>query len=190
MRAARRALTPLLVALLAANAGAPRDYALDSVASEVKAKVSFMGLGSKSMTFPKMKGQVRIVPDAPKQASIDVTFDAAALEASDASTRDRLRGDKFFWVAKHPTVRFTGTSLAMTSPTRGTVAGKLTARGVTKRQTLEVVFEEDPDKAAANAPIRFTATTRIDRRDYGMTSYQLVVGNNVDVTMKARMVPR
>lgn len=186
----RLMLAPVLLALLAANASAPRIYSLDAEASEVNAKVAFLGLSSKSMKFPKMSGEVRIVPDAVERASIDVTFDATALEAPDETTLKRLKGEKFFWVEKYPTVRFVGSELKLKTATRGTVSGDLTARGVTKPQTLDVTFDTDPLKAAPGESIGFTATTRIDRRHYGMKSYQLVVGNKVNITMKARMIPR
>lgn len=177
-------------AALAANSSAPLNYRLDSNASEVSAKVPFFGLASKTAKFPKMQGAVTIVPDAPERAVIDVTFDAAALEAPDEVTLKRLKGEKFFWVEKYPTVRFVGRSLDLQSPTRGKVSGNLTARGVTKPQILDVRFDTDPVKAPPGTPISFTATTTIDRRAYGMKSYQLIVGNKVDISMRARMVPR
>ncbi|TRD12062.1 YceI family protein [Erythrobacter insulae] len=180
---------PLFALLLSANTSAPREFALDSAASQVTAKVAFFGLSSKTMTFPKMKGDVTIVPGAPERAAIDVTFDATALQAPDETTLERLRGDKFFWVEKYPTVRFVGKSLKLSSATRGTVSGNLTARGVTKPQTLDVKFDSDPSKSGAGKPVSFTATTTIDRRQYGMKSYQLIVGNNVKIELRARMTP-
>nr|WP_298929515.1 YceI family protein [uncultured Erythrobacter sp.] len=189
MRPKHLIFAPLLALTFAANTSAPRDYTLDQSASELTAKVAFFGLSSKTMTFPKMKGDVTIVPGAPERASIDVTFDATALEAPDETTLKRLRGDKFFWVEKYPTVRFVGKSLELSSPTRGKVFGNLTARGVTKPQTLDVKFDSDPNKASATQAVSFTATTTIDRRKYGMKSYQLIVGNNVKIKFRARMVP-
>lgn len=174
---------------VATGPSAPRDYRLDSSASEVRATVPFFGLSSKSMKFPKMSGQVRIVPDALERASIDVTFDATALEAPDEVTLKRLKSEKFFWVEKYPTVRFVGKELKLKSATRGTVKGDLTARGVTRPQVLDVTFDTDPLKADPGKAIGFTATTTIDRRQYGMKSYQLIVGNKVKIMMKARMVP-
>lgn len=186
----RVALLPVLALLALANtASVPQRYTLDAAASNVSAKVPFFGLASKTARFPKMQGAVTIVPGAPERAMIDVTFDATAIEAPDDVTLARLRGDKFFWVEKYPTVRFVGRSLKLSSPTRGTVAGELTARGITQPQTLDVTFETDP-VAQAGKPVSFTGTTTIDRRKYGMKSYQLLVGNKVDITLKARMVPR
>lgn len=169
--------------------GAALRYTLDATASNVSAKVPFFGLASKTARFPKMHGAVSITPGAPDRAIIDVTFDAATIEAPDRVTLERLRGEKFFWVEKYPDVRFVGRSLKLSSPTTGTVAGVLTARGITRPQVLEVRFDKDPI-ALAGTPVSFTGTTTIDRREYGMKSYQLIVGNKVDITLKARMVPR
>ena len=189
----RLILLPMLAAFALANSGAnigtPQRYTLDASASNVAAKVPFFGLSSKTARFPRMQGAVTIVPGAPERAVIDVTFDATAIEAPDSVTLARLRGDKFFWVDKYPSVRFIGKSLKLTTPTRGTVSGELTARGITQPQTLTVTFDADP-LAQVGKPVSFTGTTTIDRRQYGMKSYQLVVGNKVDITLKARMVPR
>jgi polyisoprenoid-binding protein YceI len=183
-------LLPLLAALTLANtASVPQRYTLDASASNVSAKVPFFGLSSKTAVFPRMQGAVTIVPGAPEKAVIDVTFDATAIQAPDSVTLARLRGDKFFWVEKYPTVRFIGRSLKLSSATRGTVAGDLTARGVTRPATLDVTFTADP-VAQAGKPVSFTGTTTIDRRQFGMKSYQLLVGNKVDITLKARMVPK
>ena len=185
----RLILLPVLAVFALANIGAPQRYVLDASASNVSAKVPFFGLASKTARFPRMQGAVTIVPGAPERAVIDVTFDATAIEAPDSVTLGRLRGDKFFWVEKYPTVRFVGRSLKLTSATRGTVSGEITARGVTKPQTLAVTFDADP-LAQVGKPVSFTGTTTIDRRQYGMKSYQLVVGNKVDIILKARMLPR
>lgn len=189
-RLLRLALLPLLAIMVLANAASvPQRYTLDASASNVSAKVPFFGLASKTARFPRMQGAVTIVPGAPERAVIDVTFDATALEAPDSVTLARLRGEKFFWVEKYPTIRFVGRSLTLASATRGTVAGELTARGVTRPAKLDVTFDADP-VAQAGRPVSFTGTTTIDRRDFGMKSYQLIVGNKVDITLKARMVPR
>ncbi|MGB3808213.1 MAG: YceI family protein [Erythrobacter sp.] len=181
-------LALLLPAALIAAPGA-LDYRLDASNSDVRAKVAFFGLASKTARFPRMDGRVTIVPGSPKDAVVNVTFDAAAIEAPDATTLERLRGEKFFWVERHPRIRFSGRSLSMASPTRGTITGELTARGVTRIETLDVTFASDP-AARSGKPVSFTGNMAIDRRDYGMNSYQLIVGNTVDINLRARMVPQ
>ena len=192
-RIALRRLIALLTALLLpaallAQSAPALNYTLDAAASDVSAKVAFFGLSSKTARFSRMQGAVTIVPGAPERAKIDVTVDAIAIEAPDKTTLERLRGDKFFWVEKYPTIRFVGRSLKLTSPTRGKVTGQLTARGVTRTETLDVTFESDPTKTTGRA-ISFTGEMKIDRRNYGMKSYQLIVGNTVNIRLRARMLP-
>ena len=158
-------------------AGATTRYTIDQAASSVSAKVAFFGLASKTARFPKMAGDVKIVAGKPEAARIDVTFDATALEAPDSVTLERLRGEKFFWVEKYPQVRFVGERLTLTSTKKGTLKGQLTARGVTRPATLAIIFDTPPLEAPAGQAIRFTGETTIDRRDFGMESYQLSVGN-------------
>jgi polyisoprenoid-binding protein YceI len=165
------------------------DYRLDTRRSNVTAKVSFFALASKTARFPEMAGTVRIVPDRPEAARIDVTFDATAIEAPDDTTLKRLRGNKFFWVEKYPQVRFVGENLTLSDARNGIVRGKLTARGVTRPATLKVVFDNPPLTTPRGQAITLTGTTTIDRREFGMKSYQLVVGNDVDITLTARMLP-
>ena len=181
---------PLFAALLAANSSAPVNYRLDESNSLLTAKVPFFGLSSKTARFPKMRGTATIVGNDPSQAEIDVTFDETALTAPDTVTLNRLRGEKFFWVEEHPSIRFRGRSLTMTSATEGSMTGRLTARGVTRNQTLNVTFDRNPLNAGPDSPINFTATAKIDRRNYGMRSFQLIVGNKVDIRLRARLMPR
>ncbi|UAB77890.1 YceI family protein [Erythrobacter sp. SCSIO 43205] len=186
----KRALwLPLFAVLLAANASAPVNYRLDEANSLLSAKVPFFGIASKTATFPKMRGTATIVGNNPSRAAIDVTFDATALTAPDDTTLGRLKGEKFFWVERHPSIRFKGRGLTMTSATKGTITGQLTARGVTRNQSLNVSFDRDPLKAGPGEPIAFTANAEIDRRNFGMKSYQLIVGNTVEITFDARIVP-
>ena len=197
IRQACRGIGLAIVALLAiasptgvgAQSDAPLNYRLDASASDVEARVAFFGLSSKTARFPRMQGNVTIVPGAPERAVIDVTFDASALEAPDETTMERLRGERFFWVERYPAISFVGRSLDLSSSTRGTVTGELTARGVTQIETLDVTFASDPTGTRGQA-VTFTGEMKIDRRDYGMRSYQLIVGNTVNIKLSARMVPR
>lgn len=186
---------PVLAAVAAAwltlAGAAPHSaaYVVDSKASSVSAKVGFLGLGSKTAGFPQMSGRIRLEPGRPDRIALDVTLDARALTAPDKVTLGRLRGEKFFWVDRYPTVRFVGERMALTSDRKGTISGELTARGVTQPVTLAVSFDKAPLAAAPGEAITLTGTTTIDRRKFGMTAYSLVVGKKADITLKARMVP-
>lgn len=178
-----------LILLFATGAIDTLRFKVDAPQSAVSAKVAFFGIASKTAQFPKVSGSAVVVPQQPDALHLDVELDARALTAPDSVTLKRLKGEKFFWVEKYPTVRFVGDGMQFTSPTSGIVKGMLTARGVSKPVTLEVAFDRPPAKLAPGEPVTLTGSTRIDRRQFGMTAYSLIVGRKVDITIKARMVP-
>lgn len=188
---ALRAVAVLLAAvwLVGAAAPAPLSYRLDPAASDVAAKVGFLGVGSRSATFPTLTGSASLSPAALDRIDLNVRIDARQLKASDKLTTDRLRGPDFFDVTQHPTVGFQGRALTMTSATEGRVDGALTVRGITKPVTLAVTFAVPPARAGRRDSIGLVARTTINRRDFGMTAYSLVVGKKVSITIRTRLVP-
>lgn len=175
--------------LLGAAPPATLDYRVDPAASDVAAKVSFLGIGSRTANFPAVSGAVSLSPSAMDQINLAVRIDARQLKASDQLTTDRLKSKNFFDVANHPTVSFAGKALTMTGPTTGQVKGDLTARGETRPVMLAVTFSAPPARANGSDAIGLTGSTTINRRDFGMTAYSLIVGKQVTITIRTRLVP-
>lgn len=170
------------------HAGSDWRYALDPASSDVRAKVGFLGLASKTARFPAVSGTIRLDPRQPEAIALDVTLDARALRAGDPVTLQRLKGPQFFHVEQYPTVRFLGLSMTMTGARSAKVAGELTTRGVTRREVLQVTFDRPPT-AEDRKPVGLVGTMQIDRRAYGMTAWGGIVGNKVTITIRTRMVP-
>ena len=189
-KAARWALAATLL-FGAAIAGATTSYnfTIDAGASSVDAKVAFMGIGNRKALFPAVRGTVALTPDAMDRINLDVMIDATQLRADDSLTTNRLKGDAFFNVARYPTVRFQGTDLSMATQTSGIVRGNLTARGVTRPVTLNVSFSAPPSTTSLKEPIRLTGVTTINRKDFGMTAYSLIVGKKVTISIRTKLVP-
>lgn len=189
-KAARWAIAATLL-FGAAIAGATTSYnfTIDAGASSVDAKVAFMGIGNRKALFPAVRGTVALTPDAMDRINLDVMIDATQLRADDSLTTNRLKGDAFFNVAKYPTVRFQGTDLSMATQTSGIVRGNLTARGVTRPVTLTVSFSAPPSTTSLKEPIRLTGVTTINRKDFGMTAYSLIVGKKVTISIRTKLVP-
>ena len=179
----------LLCASTLGNTASTYRFRLDPVSSSVDAKVAFMGIGNRKAYFSALLGNVTLSPVQMNQINLNVTIDATQLTADDGTTTGRLKGRDFFYVDKFPTVRFEGTQLSMTNSTNGIVRGDLTARGVTRPVALNVVFSAPPADAKGKDAIRLTGVTSINRKDFGMTAYSLVVGKKVTITIKTRLLP-
>lgn len=171
------------------NTASTYRFTLDPGSSSVDAKVAFMGVGNRKAYFPALRGNVVLSPAQMNHIDLDVSIDATQLKSDDNVTTGRLKGKDFFYVDKYPTVRFQGTQLAMTNSTSGVVRGELTARGVARPVALNVTFSSPPATANGREAIRLTGVTTINRRDFGMTAYSVVVGKKVSITIKARLLP-
>ncbi|MFN5779787.1 MAG: YceI family protein [Novosphingobium sp.] len=179
------ALAPLLL-----GAAQPSyRYQIDTTRSMVSAQVGFMGIASKTARFPQMNGRIALSPEQLDTIGLDVEIDARRLTAGDQVTLNRLRGKDFFDVERYPTVRFAGQRMQMTGPTTATVAGEVTARGVTRPAVLAVTFRDPPARVTGRDPVELSARTVIDRREFGMTAYSAIVGKKVTITIQARMTP-
>lgn len=188
MRAFTMRAAGLSIAAFMLLGNSSQIYTLDKKASSIQAKVPFLGVGSRTATFNTITGSVVFAPNKPSAARVNVTIHTQDIEAPDSVTLKRLKSEKFFWVDKYTTARFVGSNLTMTSPFKGKISGKLTARGVTRAETLSVTFDRAPASAAGKS-INLTGTMVINRKNYGMNSFNLVVGKNVTINLKARLVP-
>lgn len=186
----RHAIVPLLL-MLSVPASAQSDerrYAIDDANSQVNAEVRFLGLAHKTARFPDMKGTLRFSIGNYEAIDMVADIDARTLTTGDSETR-RLRGRQFFDVENHPTVRFIGEKMQLTGDRTATVTGRITVRGVTRPVALTVTFSTPPFETTGNEALGIVGTTTIDRREFGMTAFPLVVGNKVKVTIRARLVP-
>lgn len=179
----------LLLVPSAHAASVARHYAVDP-ASSARARVSFFGVTSKEAGFPAVSGSVAIDPGDPGRIAINVTLDAAALTAGDGLTRDRLKGPSFFDVARTREVRFVGGQMRLSDPRHASVDGILTARGVSRPVTLDVTFSQPVGQSGAQSPLHLTGRTTIDRTDFGMTGYRLIVGRKVTVELDILLRPQ
>lgn len=181
---------PLFGALLIPTSAdaAARRYVVDDAFSQVDAKVPFLGIATKTARFPDMKGALSLDIDNYEQVSMTVDVDARSLTTGDSETK-RLRGKQFFDVANHPTVRFVAQKMELTGERSGVVTGLMTAKGVTRPVKLAIGFSKVPWEAGPDEPLSIVGTTTIDRRQFGMGAFPILIGHKVKITIHARMVP-
>lgn len=130
--------------------------------------------------------------DAPM--TLTATLDARAIDSKSADRDSDLRGTDWLDVAKYPTISFKSTS-AQPGP-NGTfkIVGDLTLHGVTKTVTLDGKVEGSIVDGRGRRHVGYSATTAIDRRDFGLTwgkstpGGAMIAGNDVTITLNAEGV--
>jgi polyisoprenoid-binding protein YceI len=173
-----------LLALLTGPASAA-DYVLDKPHTQAQFTVTHLGLSKVNGLIPLISGTATIGANGLPSA-VSASFDVTALETYDDNRNKSLRTD-YFEVDKYPTMTFVERSISGT-PDNFMLTGDLTLHGVTKSVTLA-------GKVEAMVTIRgklnigYSATTSIDRRDFGITFFrmldnQLIAGYPVLITIE------
>src|SRR5262249_31367458 len=143
--------------------------------------------------FDGPNGTVTYDPKNPAATKIDATIDARTINTRNPDRDKDLRSDLFFDVAKYPKITFKSTT-AQASGGKLEVTGTLTMHGVTKSVTLDIEGPTPEIKDIwGSTRIGATATTKLDRREFGLVYNRMlegggaVVGDEVTVTLDIEM---
>jgi polyisoprenoid-binding protein YceI len=164
-------------------------WQLDPPHSSAQFAVKHMGISTVRGTFTKVSGTVHYDPADTSKDATDVTIAAASVDSRVEMRDNDLRSDHFFDVQKYPTITFKSTKVEAAGPDKLKVIGDLTIRGVTKSVTLDVDGPSKPmNDGHGHLHMGVSATTTVNRTDFGMSGYQGMVGNDVTLTIDAELV--
>ncbi len=180
-----------LVWLASASAKADSDtWHLDGPHSAAQFSIRHLGISTVRGTFTKLSGDVTYFPSDVSKSSVNVTIDASSVDTRVEKRDNDLRSDHFFDVAKYPTITFKSKRVAPAGTGKLNVTGDLTIHGVTKEVTLDVTGPTPPIKNPMGPGERMgaSATTKINREDFGMNYMTGMVGNEVEIQIDVELV--
>ncbi len=193
-RFAKRAATVIAAAWLTAPVlSHAADWAIDPAHTTVTFKVRHLGVTWVRGEFQKVSGKVRYDRKNPGAATADIVVDAASVNTRNARRDNHLRTDDFLLVEKHPQLTFKSRSVKNAGPDSFDLVGDLTIRGVAKEVVLKVADISKELKMGGGAKMGASATTRINRKDFGVKYNRLietgglVVGNEVHITIDVEL---
>ncbi len=130
--------------------------------------------------FNKVSGTISFDPAAPEQSSVEATIEVAGIYTGIKKRDDHLMSPDFFDAATYPVMTYTSSRVEGRGENRLTVIGNLTLRGVTRQVVLEAEFR-GPVKSpfGDETTIGFSATTVIDRTDFGVAWNEMIEGGGV-----------
>jgi len=172
-------------------------WQIDPDHSSFQFKVRHLMVSNVKGDFTKSKGVVTIDDKDITNLKVEVTIDAASVNTDNAKREEHLRSGDFFDVAKYPTITFVSKKVIKDGPDRLKVIGDLTIHGITKEITVDV---EGPTPEVKDPWGGFrrgaTATTRINRKDFGLTWNRaletggVVVGDEVNIYVEVELVKK
>jgi polyisoprenoid-binding protein YceI len=169
------------------------QYQIDPVHSSAQFSVRHLMVSNVRGEFAKLTGTVVYDPRNPQASSVEATIDATSINTHEPRRDDDLKSPNFLDVAKYPTLSFKSTKVERAGEGKLRVTGDLTLHGVTKQVVLDVDGPSPEVKMGGNIKAGASATTTIDRRDFGLTWNRvlegggLVVGNVVKITLEIEM---
>jgi len=183
-------LAAVVLSLAVPGLALPAPWELDPVHTGVHFKVRHLMVSSVRGDFEKVSGKITYDESDVTKSTADISIDAASINTRDAKRDGDLRNPDFLDVAKYPTISFKSRKVEKTGNGNLRMTGDLTIKGVTKEVDLLI---EGPTKPAkdpwGNRRVGGSATTRINRKDFGLTwnmpleTGGVLVGDEVDITI-------
>ncbi len=178
---------------VAGPAFAADTYKLDPNHTSVTFQYTHMGFSHPTGKFMNAVGSVTLDEANPSASHVEVSFDISGVNTGVPGLDEHLKSPDFFDAAKFPTATFKSTHVDVVAPadpsakpTQAKVTGDLTIHGMTKSVTLDVTLNQEGSNPMMKTPeAGFTATTTINRSDFGMDKYVPMVSDQIDIAIEA-----
>jgi polyisoprenoid-binding protein YceI len=184
----------LAVALAPALAfAAPVTWNIDPTHSQVGFAVKHLVISTVRGEFGTYSGKIQLDDNDPASSSVEATIDVNSVDTKVPDRDAHLKAPDFFDAANHPNMTFKSTKVERAGKDKLLVRGDLTLRGVTKPVTLDVVTSPEVKGMSGEARRAFAATTKISRKEFGLTWNKLVeagpaVGDEVTIALDLEVV--
>ena len=149
---------------------ATTTWNIDPAHSAAEFKVKHMMISNVKGHFAKVTGVLSLDESDLTNSRVESVIEAASIETRDAQRDAHLKSADFFDVEKFPTLTFKSTAINIVRDGELAVEGDLTIHGVTRKVTFSVDGPTPPAKDPwGNTRVAVAATTKINRKDYGLT---------------------
>jgi polyisoprenoid-binding protein YceI len=172
-------------------------WQIDPPHTNVEFTVRHMMISNVKGQFEKTSGTIKTDSNDPASAKIDATIDAASINTRVEKRDAHLKSAAFLDVDKFPTITFKSTKVETEGPNKWKVTGDLTLHGVTKPVVLEVEGSGAPiSDPMGNMRAGASATTKISRKDFGLTWNQplesggVMVGDEVAISIDVEAIKK
>jgi polyisoprenoid-binding protein YceI len=170
------------------QASAQGTWEIDPAHTEVGFEVKYLMISKVRGRFAGMTGALVLDESDPTRSSVKVEIDAASVDTRNEQRDQHLRSADFFDVERFPSLAFESRRVERVGADGYRVTGDLTIRDVTREVVLEVTDEGRETDPWGGERAAFSASTTVDRRDFGLTWNQALETGGVLVSNDIRIV--
>ena len=169
-------------------------YVIDPSHSTAGFKVRHLMVSNVRGEFSGVSGTVVFDAENPANSKVEAAIDATTIQTRENQRDQHLKSADFFDVEKFPKITFISNKVAPVGDGEWRVIGDLTIHGVTREVALDVEGPTPEVKDPwGNIKIGATATTKLDRRDFGLVfnvaleAGGVLVGDEVAVQLELEL---
>jgi polyisoprenoid-binding protein YceI len=162
-------------------------WTIDGAHSVAEFAVKHMMVSTVKGRFHDLRGSLEIDEANPTNSRVEAEIETASVDTGQEQRDAHLRSEDFFAAERFPVMTFRSTRVEQVSDDEWKVYGDLTIRDVTRPVVLETEFEGQIRDAFGNQRAAFTATTTINRRDFGLNWNGVIEAGGVVVQDKVKI---
>jgi polyisoprenoid-binding protein YceI len=169
-------------------------WTIDPSHSSVEFSVKHMMVTTTKGRFSGVSGTVEIPESGVGAAKVDVAIDADTVDTRDEKRDEHLRSNDFFGAGDNPQITFRSTGIEPNGGGELKVLGDLTIKGVTRPVVLDTEFHGEGVNPWGMTVAGYSATTKINREDFGVTwnaaleTGGVLVSNDVKINLDLELV--
>jgi polyisoprenoid-binding protein YceI len=168
---------------------------IDPAHTVAEFKVKHMMISNVKGQFSAITGVLKLDEADITKSQVEATIQADSITTNTADRDAHLKSADFFHVEQFPELSFVSTSVTRKGDDELAVEGDFTIHGVTRKVVFNVEGPTAPAKDPwGNTRMGLTATTKINRKDFGLTWNAalevggVLVGDEVTITLDVQVV--
>lgn len=169
-------------------------WQVDAAHSGVHFTVRHMVIAKVRGRFTRWTAKLQLDPADLSRSSVEVEIDAKSIDTGEPDRDTHLRSPDFLSADKFPRLEYRSRRVQVLSPDRLRVTGELTIRDVSREVTLDVEYGGLGKDPWGNQRSGFTASTSVNRKDFGLTWNQaletggVLVADRVDIEIEVEAI--
>lgn len=170
------------------------SWQIDPAHSQVTFAVRHMMISNVRGRFEKFEGVVDFNEQHPTQSKVEIQIEAASINTREERRDAHLRSPDFLNAAEYPYLTFKSKRVEKIDEQHARIVGDLTIRGVTREVVLDTEYAGQAKGPAGNVSAGFTATTRLNRKEWGLNwnmaleTGGVLVGDEVNISIELEIV--
>lgn len=170
------------------------SWKIDPAHSHISFSIRHMMISNVNGRFENFSGTVEFNEEEPARSSVDVQIEAASINTREPKRDGHLKSPDFLDVEKYPYLTFKSKRIEKIDDHHGRIYGDLTIKDITNEIVLDVEYAGQAKSPWGQTSAGFSATTQINRKDWGLNWNQaletggVLVGDTLKVDIQLEII--